>query len=127
MDGLSRTSSGLLPSVDPASAWQIEQAADLDGDGKADLVWRNTSTGQNAVWFMDGLTRTSSGLMPPVGPASGWQIEQAADLDGDGKADLVWRNTTTGQNAVWFMDGLTRTDSGLIPSVSPSTGWEIRP
>src|SRR2546430_9186189 len=26
----------------------------FDGDGKADILWRNKSTGQNAIWFMNG-------------------------------------------------------------------------
>ena len=29
----------------------------------------------------------------------------AADFDSDGKPDIVWRNSTTGQNVVWYMDG----------------------
>src|SRR5438270_11863744 len=29
----------------------------------------------------------------------------ARDLDGDGKADLVWRHTVTGQVAVWLLNG----------------------
>src|SRR5262249_40472547 len=28
----------------------------------------------------------------------------AFDVDGDGKADLVWRNTLTGQVAIWLMN-----------------------
>ena len=33
---------------------------DFDGDGNSDLLWRNTSSGQNYVWFMDGGTRLSA-------------------------------------------------------------------
>ncbi len=29
---------------------------DFNADGKPDLVWRNTATGQNAVWYMNGVT-----------------------------------------------------------------------
>jgi hypothetical protein len=32
-----------------------------------------------------------------------WHIAGAGDFNGDGYADLVWENTTTGQRAIWFM------------------------
>src|SRR5439155_9294175 len=42
------------------------------------------------------------------------------DFDGDGKADILWRNTNTGDNAIFRMNGFTLTSSALIPSV-PTT------
>jgi len=27
------------------------------------------------------------------------------DFNGDGKSDILWRNSTTGENAVYFMNG----------------------
>jgi hypothetical protein len=35
----------------------------MNGDGKTDLIWRNTSTGQLVYWLMDGLTLSSSGYL----------------------------------------------------------------
>jgi hypothetical protein len=32
----------------------VEQVSDFDGDGHADILWRNTS-GVNAIWEMTGL------------------------------------------------------------------------
>jgi hypothetical protein len=34
--------------------WRRTLPGDFNGDGKADLVWRNTATGQHAIWLMDG-------------------------------------------------------------------------
>ena len=31
--------------------------SDFDGDGKPDILWRNSSTGQNYVWYMNGTVR----------------------------------------------------------------------
>ena len=28
--------------------WQVAGTGDFDGDGKSDIFWRNTSTGENA-------------------------------------------------------------------------------
>ena len=46
------------------------------------------------------------------------------DFNGDGKTDILWRHKTSGQNAVWFMNGVTLNGGVYIPSVI-DTAWEI--
>ncbi len=128
MDGSTLTSSGLIQSVPSAApGWAIAGVGDFNGDGKADILWRNTSTGDNAIWLMNGFTMTSSALIPGVaGAPSAWIIAGVGDFNGDGKADILWRNTSTGDNAIWFMNGLTLSSSALIPGVpSAMPGWII--
>ena len=168
---------------------------DFNGDGKSDILWRNTSTGDNAIWDSgnaghlrsDGHRRrpeledrghgrlqrrrqerhpvaqhqhgrerhlevgqrghrrnrlppsptrtgrsraratstataraTSCGATPaPVRTPSGtpatlataartgtvadqnWKVAGTGDFNGDGKSDILWRNTSTGDNAIW--------------------------
>jgi glucose/arabinose dehydrogenase len=122
LDGTTLVVQGALPTVaDPA--WQIVGAADFNGDGKPDLIWRNTSTGQNVVWFLDGVTFVSQAALPSV-PDGHWQIAAAADFNGDAKPDLVWRNTTTGQDAVWLLDGVTFVSQAALPTVADGH-WQI--
>ncbi|MGZ8833689.1 MAG: FG-GAP repeat domain-containing protein, partial [Thermoanaerobaculia bacterium] len=45
--------SAVLTNV-PDPNWKIVGLGDLQGDGKDDIVWRNSSSGDNAVWFMNG-------------------------------------------------------------------------
>src|SRR6266480_2249440 len=75
--------------------WKIAGVGDFDGDGKADILWRNSSTGENYIWLMNGLSTASQGSVNFVDPASGWQVQGVGDFDGDGKADILWRNTST--------------------------------
>jgi len=97
---------------------------DLDGDSKADLVWRNTTTGDLAIWLMDGLT-LKQGKVIAARKDLAWQIVGLGDVDGDGKADLVWRNTTTGDLAIWLMDGLTlKQGQGIAWGVD--LAWQIQ-
>ena len=42
-------------------------ACDFDADGKSDILWRNSSTGEHYIYLMDGLTvKSSSGFIPTV-------------------------------------------------------------
>jgi hypothetical protein len=42
----------------------------------------------------------------------------------DGKADLLWRDTTSGTVAIWFMDGVTVSSNAGVGTVSPD--WVIQ-
>jgi hypothetical protein len=79
-------------------SWKIVGVGDFDGDGKSDVVWRNTANGTNAIWR----SADSTQQIPVVGVTSQlWRIVSVGDYDGDGKSDLLWRNTGNGSNALW--------------------------
>jgi hypothetical protein len=71
---------------------------------------------------MSGATMTSSGFF--AGKGSEWEIEQVGDVDGDGKADVVWRNTNNGALEVWLLNGLAIIGSGSPGKVS--LDWEVQ-
>lgn len=89
----------------------------------ADLVWRNTATGSNMVWYMNGVTMTSSANLYAVADQH-WTIVGTGDFDKDGKTDIVWRNTSTGQNVVWYMNGANLTSWANLPS-NTDQNWKI--
>ena len=76
-------------------------AADVNGDTRPDLVWRNTSTGANVVWYLNGTAILNQASLPSV-PDLAWQIVAAADVNGDMHPNLIWRNAITGTNVVWY-------------------------
>jgi hypothetical protein len=39
----------------PGMAWQVVGTGDFNGDGKADLVFQNSSTGEVAEWLLNGV------------------------------------------------------------------------
>jgi hypothetical protein len=69
---------------------------DFDGDGLADVLWRNSVSGVIATWT------TSTGYQT-FGNESvmSWRAISAADFDGDGLAEVLWRNTASGIIATW--------------------------
>src|SRR5207248_412350 len=106
--------------------WQVAGVGDLDGDGKGDIVWRNGATGENYVYFMDGLAiKPSEGYLRTVGDLN-WRIAGVADFDGDGAADILWRNAATGENYLYPMKGRTiKVTEGYLRTVA-DTQWQIK-
>jgi len=95
---------------------------DFNGDGKVDILWRNTTSGVVAAWFMSGLKIVGGAVSPDtVGPD--WTIQGVADFNGDGKADILWRHTS-GLVAIWLMDGLTVIDAAFPGTVG--LDWTIQ-
>jgi chitodextrinase len=96
---------------------------DFNVDGKSDILWRNSATGQDAIWLMNGATISSSPAIASVAD-SNWGIAGVGDFDGDGKSDILWNNGATGENAVWFMNGASMSNGAAMNAVT-DLNWSI--
>ena len=106
-----------------SSGWMIAGVGDFNGDGYADILWRNTTTGQVLIWLMNGSAITNTGSVGVGYVTSDWVIAGVGDFNGDGKADILWQNSTTGQLYIYFMNGTTIAGGGSVSYISP--GWNI--
>ena len=95
---------------------------DFNRDGHRDILWQRT-TGENAVWLMDGTSHVSSAALWSVRNTS-WSIAGQADFNGDGYTDILWHNATDGQNVVWAMRGTQLTGVHRLVTTT-NTNWEI--
>ena len=62
----------VLGTVD--STWAVAGVGDFNGDGLADILWRNSS-GATALWEADGKGGVTGVTLGPV--ATNWQIKAA--------------------------------------------------
>jgi hypothetical protein len=134
------------------AGWTLAAIGDFDADGKSDIFWRDSAGTAAALWLMNSASHTdvaiaaqgpdvfaaadaiftggfdsSSRPAPPLSPA--WSVLGAADLDGDGAADVVLADGD-GDTALWRMQGATVLASGLIPAADDMpytafTGWRM--
>ncbi len=72
---------------------------DFNTDSTSDILWRNTTTGQNVLWHSASANQSLG--ITAVGDPAHWKILATADFNGDTTADILWRNTSTGANAIW--------------------------
>jgi hypothetical protein len=96
---------------------------DFNLDGRADLLWRNYSTGDVNAWFLNGTTYAGGANLYKV-PDANWRIETVGDFNGDGRSDLIWRNYSTGDVNVWYMNGSTYIGGANLYKV-PDLNWRI--
>ncbi|MBV9567290.1 MAG: VCBS repeat-containing protein [Hyphomicrobiales bacterium] len=117
--------------VSPDVSWNVAGVGDFNGDGKSDILWRNTS-GALIEWSMNGSQITSSRQVTlgasAVAPDSSWSIAGVGDFNGDGKSDILWRNTS-GNLIDWTMNG---SQVAAIQQVTlqgtpalPDSSWQI--
>jgi hypothetical protein len=112
---------GLCPSAGQAAAIAKK---DFNADGRADVVWRNGTTGETYLYPMDARQiLAGEGYLRGVADLH-WNIAGVGDFDGDGKADLLWRHSATGENYVYFMNGTAIAAEGYVRTV-PDTAWKV--
>jgi hypothetical protein len=76
------------------SQWVARESADINGDGYADVVFRNTTTSD--IWWVNMLGGTNAGFNVVVNGLTGWDVRGSADVDNDGWRDVIVQNTSNG-------------------------------
>ena len=92
--------------------------ADFNNDGNLDLLWRNLASGANQLWLRDenGTVTGGGNILPLADP--NWQIERTSDLNGDGRADILWTHRVSNAQQEWYLDDLRQW-------IDPVTGQQL--
>jgi hypothetical protein len=112
MDGTTVLSAAVLSSDDNVS---LAGTGDFNGDGRHDLLWRNSLgtvvPGIVVGWLMDDGTIISTTVL---GGDLTWAVNNTADVNGDGRTDILWRNATNGGTVAWIMNAFNVLDNAVL-------------
>lgn len=108
----------------------VAAVADLNGDGKPDLLVQSAGTGEPSYWLLDGTTRSSAGSILYDGsgaPGLTWRIAGVASLTSPTSTEIIFQNPQNGGLWYWTINSdLTRTASaGLVPADQPGSVWKL--
>ena len=124
LDYLDAQTGALVPiGPNPGTTWDSRGWGDFNGDLCPDAVFQDKTTGQIAVWDLNGSSLVGGGLLN-VNAGTSWGLVQSAgaDFNGDGLSDLLLQNPYTGQVAVWEVKGTQVVGGGTV-SPTPGAGW----
>ena len=81
--------------------WTAVGAGDFDGNGSADVLYRNQHDGRNFL-LSDASWADWAAYYPITAVTNlAWKVAGVGDFDGDGRSDVLWRNSASGQNTIW--------------------------
>jgi hypothetical protein len=115
---------GGVVNADPGPSWKAVGTGDFNDDGKADILWQNQSTGQVAIWTMNGASQEGPGQILALNPGPDWQAIGSGDFDGRGwDGDILFQSRSTGQVAIWEMNGANIIGGGAV-NAYPGSNWQ---
>jgi hypothetical protein len=122
-DGITK---GERPGLSGTLQWQVGGLGDVDGDGKADVIWKDARNNKLATWFMDG-ANISQATDETKGLDTLWRLVGVGDLNLDSQADIVWRNEASGAVQAWLMQaGSFSEERAIVEGSIDSTQWQVK-
>jgi hypothetical protein len=125
MNGTDIQSGNNLPPANLGTSWQVAGTGDFNGDGESDILWRNNSSGRTQIWLMNGTDIQSGNNFTPANLGTSWQVEGTGDFNGDGKSDILWQNTSSGQTQIWMMNGTDILSGNNLPPANLGPSWQV--
>ena len=101
------------------AGWKPALVGDFDGDGRADILWRNGAT--SVIWYMNAGVAKQTQLMPTVDTS--WTPVAVMDATGAGRDDIIWLNSG-GSVVRWQMNGIGQTPNVAVVAVQ-GIGWQV--
>ncbi len=132
-DGLGPDSnSGNLLNVPIGNEWMPIAQCDFNGDGTPDILWRHQDTFEIVLWTVSNRRLTNASLIvdgnqnPLRLAPSGWQVQGCGNVDGSGRASVLWMYQPTGDLARWRFNDAGQIDTANTGVFGPAAkDWII--
>jgi hypothetical protein len=103
---------------------QQSEIYDFNGDGKADILWRNDN-GDVVLWISNPGSAVAFSVLDLHGVSLDWHIQEVGDFNGDGKADILWRNDN-GDVVLWISNPSSAVSFSVLDLHGVSLDWHIQ-
>ncbi len=103
--------------------WSIVGTGDFNGDGTADVLWQNQSTGALGAWIIKNGAYSRWVSLGTADPTV-WKVAGVGDFNADGTADVLWQAQTTGTVVAWFIKNGAVSSYASLGGADPSV-WKL--
>lgn len=110
---------GTDPLVNESSG-SLGTKADFNGDGFADMIYRDTTSNQWSIHLMNEEQATVTDNVSGMSVVTSWQYNGTGDFNGDGNDDIVIRNAVSGQWYIYNFNGSNIVSRGYVGIESAS-------
>ncbi|AAZ97308.1 hypothetical protein Tbd_1355 [Thiobacillus denitrificans ATCC 25259] len=132
-DGTFQPPQFVLADLGYEAGWRVEKhprfLADVNGDGRADLVGFGDAGVWTALGNGDGTFQPPQFVLADLGYEAGWRVEKhprfLADLNGDGRPDIVGFGDAGVWTALGNGDGSFQQPQFVLADLGYESGWRV--
>lgn len=114
----------IFPPITKLQSWKMVSSKDFDGNGSADILMRNERSGLWYLYLYENTKIINIAYLRGVSEDIKDKIYEVGDFNGDGKHDLLLRNSTSNKWKVVYMDGLQALNTQEL-NLSTANEWQF--
>ena len=99
----------------------VAGVADMNADRVPDIIWRDTSNGEQGIWLLTPAGAPTFSPLPNVPTTE--ELVLISDIDSNGSQDIVYRTIATG--ALYPRRVVGSTLAAAVAITTPGAGWNL--
>lgn len=86
------------------SSYTFKGIGDFDADGQADVLWQNPQNLDVVITHYSNTGQLQREVILQSGLSASWKIRGTGDFNYDGRTDILWQNSQTGQVYIYLVE-----------------------